>query len=36
VALIGYSISNKSEHLNLEERMDALERRKRRLDNGEN
>ncbi|KAM3090091.1 hypothetical protein ACKFKF_35075 [Phormidesmis sp. 146-12] len=32
--LIGYSITNESEHLSLEERMDALERRMRRLEPG--
>jgi len=30
--LIGYSITNESDHLSLEERMTALERRVRRLE----
>lgn len=33
--LVGYSITNESEHLNLEERMNALERRMRRLEENE-
>jgi len=32
--LVGYSISNESEHLDLQERMNALEQRLRRLENG--
>jgi hypothetical protein len=32
--LIGYSIVNESEHLTLEERMDVLDRRIRRLESG--
>lgn len=34
--LIGYSISNKSDHLDLEERMNALEQRIRRIEAGDN
>jgi hypothetical protein len=34
--LVGYSITNETDHLNLEERMSALERRMRRLEPGEN
>lgn len=32
--LVGYSIINESEHLTLEERMDTLDRRIRRLESG--
>lgn len=34
--LIGYSVTNESDHLSLEERMAALERRVRRLEPPEN
>ncbi|WP_421656494.1 hypothetical protein [Leptothermofonsia sp. ETS-13] len=34
--LIGYSITNESDHLDLEERMNALERRIRRLETEDN
>jgi hypothetical protein len=33
--LIGYSITNESDHLNLEERLNALGERIRRLESGE-
>ncbi|UBF29343.1 hypothetical protein K9N68_16805 [Kovacikia minuta CCNUW1] len=34
--LIGYSLSNESDHLDLEERMNALERRIRRIEADDN